>query len=223
MRPLLSLALAGSFLTLGCKSTDNSTEQHSVSHAKNPAEPAASAEPEIAAAEELHVRALFYYERKGPTGVKAYPDSGEHSARSEGEKAWLEVHTSGAAHAYAFAVFPDGHIDTLWTEAIAKKKHTPPMNAFENGLPLTEQFVADTSVLVVASLAPIEGVDELTDCASNPSGACIQIAEILQKNTPAAAPTSTLRMRHMETETAAFGSMNSGTTLSAVSFPVIGR
>ena len=115
---------------------------------------------------------------------------------------------------------PEKQVDD---EAIAKKKHTPPMNAFENGLPLTEQFVADTSVLVVASHAPIEGVDDLTDCASTPSEACLQIAEILQKNTPTAAPTSTLRMRHMETETAAFGSMNSGTTLSAVSFPIMGR
>ena len=222
MRPLPSLFLTASLMTIGCgsKETQPQPSQESSPSASAESESTQAAAPE---AEEIHVRALFYYERAGANGVTPYPASAEHSPRGEGEKAWLEVHTNGAAHAYAFAVFSDGNIEALWSEAIKKKKHTPPMNAFENGLSLSEQFDADSTLLVVASLSPLEGLDEISNCNTNPTAGCSEVVQILEKHTPEAPPTSALRMRHMETETPAFGSMNSGSGISAVAFSVKGR
>ena len=223
MRLVRCLALFGSLLSLGCSSDPHSSE---TSPAPPPAalpetSTAADPNPEL---EELHVRALFYYERSNPEGVAPHPAGGtEHTPRSEGERAWLEVHTSGASYAYAVAIFPDGTMDTLWVETIGKKKHTPPMNAFGNGLPLTEQFAEGTEVLVVASHSPIEGIEQLAQCSESAASACDRVVELLEQHTPESSPTSALRMRHMEVETPAYGSMNSGRGVAAVSFSVKGR
>ena len=218
MRLLCSVFLFGSLLGLGCSSNDNSSEP-----SPTPRPAVSTSEESTPVVEELHVRALFYYERTGSGGVVAYPTSTEHAPRSEGEKAWLEVHTSGASYAYAFAVFPDGEVETLWLETIGKKQHTPPMNAFENGLSLTQKFKDDTTVLVVASQSPLEGVDELTDCSETPSDSCSRVIQTLEQHTPEEAPASALRMRHMEVETPAYGSMNTGNGVAAVAFAVKGR
>ena len=222
MRPSLSLALSALLVGVGCGSKETTSQP---SQEPPPAASAEAQSPEevAPAAEDVHVRALFYYERGGPDGVTPYPSSADHSPRGEGEKAWLEVHTNGAAHAYAFALFADGDIEMLWSEDIKKKKHTPPMNAFGDGLQLSEKFRSDSTLLVVASSSPIEGLDQLSSCSTTATAACNAIAGILDSKVPETPPASALRMRHMDVETPAYGGVNSGADLSAVTFPIKGR
>ena len=208
--------LATAAFSLACGSKESSTPANEKPEQATPPTEAAAPAP----ATEIHVRGLFYYERSSASGVTTFPEATEHSPRSAGEKAWLEVHTQGASHAYAFTVFPDGAIESVWTEDIAKKKHTPPMNAFNEGLDLTAEYIAGTTLLVVASEEALEGVDTLGDCTESPSTLCGELQRMLREDIPLDAPTHALRMRHMDIETPAFGSVNTGSGRSAIAFKI---
>jgi len=148
---------ATSILACGSKESSSST-----SDTPEQIAPATEAAPPTPATE-IHVRGLFYYERSNASGVTTFPEATEHAPRSQGDKAWLEIHTQGASHAYAFTVFPDGDIQSVWTEDIAKKMHTPPMNAFYEGLNLTAEYTEGTRLLVVATEEALEGSYTLGD------------------------------------------------------------
>ena len=169
----------------------------------------------------IDVRGLFYYERITPSGVQAFPSSTEHETRGPGEQAWLEVHTSGASHAYAFALLSSGAILKLWSEDIKIKEHTPPMDAFNDGLSLTQTYSENAELMVVASQSPIDGLDEMTDCVESNPPVCETLRGIhrdkISSNTD---PVHTLRMKHMNIETPAYGAMSSGEGLAALSFSI---
>jgi hypothetical protein len=168
-------------------------------------------------ANSVHLRALFYMERIQANGqIKGWPTKPDSPTVGPGEQAWLEVHTNGAAHAYAFALFGNGRVSTLWTEALKKGAHAPPMNAFGEGLGLSAAYEFDAKLLVVASKTPLLGLKADEDC-SQPSEFCTQLK---QWSVEAGKDKGNhiVQMRQGELRVPAFGRMGEGQTVAAIQF-----
>lgn len=165
----------------------------------------------------VHLRALFYMERIQADGaVKGWPTKPNSPTVGPGEQAWLEVHTNGAAHAYAFALFENGLVSTLWTKALKKIENAPPMNAFGEGLALSEAYESGAKLLVVASKAPLQGLKAAEDCSKS-SDFCTQL-----KNWSVEAGKDKgnhiVEMRQGELRVPAFGRMGTGQSVAAIRF-----
>jgi hypothetical protein len=165
----------------------------------------------------INLRALFYMERIQADGsVKGWPTKAESPTVGPGEQAWLEVHTNGAAHAYAFAVFNNGRISTLWQDDMKKIEHTPPMNAFGDGLGLSQDFESGAKLLVIASKTPLAGLEQAGDCTQT-TPLCTQLknwSEEAGKNRS----NHVVQMKQGELRVPAFGRMDEGQDVAAIRF-----
>ena len=165
----------------------------------------------------INLRALFYMERIQADGsIKGWPTKAESPTVGPGEQAWLEVHTNGASHAYAFALFNNGLVSMLWQEDMKEIEHTPPMNAFGDGLGLSQDYERGAKLLVIASKTPLAGLEEAGDCAqANPI--CAQL-----KNWSEEAGKDTgnhiVQMKQGELRVPALGRMNEGQDVAAIRF-----
>jgi hypothetical protein len=165
----------------------------------------------------VHLRALFYMERIQADGsVKGWPTKPESPTVGPGEQAWLEVHTSGAAHAYAFALFTNGLVSPLWQEDMKKIEHTPPMNAFGEGLGLSQDFETGAKLLVIASKAPLAGLEQAGDCAQA-STVCTQLKN-WSEEAGKHASNQVVQMKQGELRVPAFGRMGEGPDIAVIRF-----
>ena len=152
-------------------------------------------------------------------GVKGWP-SGDGSAKTvgPGEQAWLEVHSKGASHAYAFAFFADGRIVSLWEEKIESTEHTAPMNAFGDGLGLSEDYDRGAKLLVIASREELSGVAEMGDCSElKPICETLRLIneqELVQKR----GTQRVVLMKQGELRVPAYGEMSQGQSRAAIRF-----
>jgi len=196
----------------------------SVEQAETPSPEAAVEENRPAQDEEpaaaVNIRGLFYMERAlVDGGVKGWPISDDGAEPvGPGEQAWLEVHSNGASHAYAFALFADGRILSLWNEKIDETEHTPPMNAFGDGLGLSADYDRGARLLVVASREPIAGVDEMGDC-SEAKPVCETLRQINQQEVvPKRGAQRVVLMKQGELRVPAYGEMAQGQSRAAIRF-----
>jgi hypothetical protein len=151
-------------------------------------------------------------------GVQAWPSKEAAVTVGPGEQAWLEVHTKGAAHAYAFAFFADGRIVSLWEEKIDKTEHTPPMNAFGDSLGLSADYDRGAKLLVIASVDPLEGLSEMGDCSED-RPLCQSLRQINESEIrPEEGIPHVVPMKHGELRVPAYGKMAEGTTRAAIRF-----
>jgi hypothetical protein len=167
--------------------------------------------------QQVQVRALFYMERtQQDDTVKGWPINPGSPTVGPGEQAWLEVHTNGASHAYAFALFADGRVSTLWQEKIRKLERTPPMNAFGDGLGLSADFEKGAKLLVVASREALDGLADIGDC-SQPNPLC---AKLKDWRMTAADDTSNhvVQMKQGEIRVPAYGRMSEGPDRAVIQF-----
>jgi hypothetical protein len=214
-RTILLIPLLSS---IGCLRTGSDDEMPS--RTEQPAKEASKApapEKEKTESKQVQVRALFYMERtQQDSTVKGWPTKAETPTVGPGEQAWLEVHTNGASHAYAFALFADGRVSTLWQEKIRKLERTPPMNAFGDGLGLTADFEKGAKLLVVAAREALDGLEDIGDC-SQPNPLCTKLQDWSQE---AGKDTSNhvVPMKQGDIRVPAYGRMSEGENHTAIRF-----
>jgi hypothetical protein len=215
--PTRACLLISLLLLAGCFGTGNDDTLPTEEGPKAAAPESRTIEKEKATSQTVQVRALFYMERiQQDSTVKGWPSKPGSPTVGPGEQAWLEVHTNGASHAYAFALFSDGRVSTLWQEEIRKLERTPPMNAFGDGLGLTADFEKGAKLLVVASHEALDGLADMGDC-SQPNALC---SELKSWGLAAADDTSNhvVQMKQGEIRVPAYGRMSEGTKHAVIHF-----
>jgi len=167
----------------------------------------------------IDLRALFYLERKDSKGgVAAFPATSAPTL-SDGDTAWLEVHTKGANYAYAFAFLADERILPLWSEEITQIKHTPPMRAFGDGLSLSSDFDPPTKLVVIATESALADADQITDCQNDNLAVCDQLRNIADLDVQSnRGGTNKLKMRFGEISVGAYGDSAQGEDVVAIAF-----